>query len=166
MWFYSSTKPQKAGWFALNQDLGFVPPASYGTSDIACHKSALAGTTEVSVAAGSKVTLTWNTWPYDSHKGPIIDALARCSGSCTSARAADLNFFKIAQQGLTASSQTWATDKLNSQGLKWDVTIPSSLAAGSYVLRHEIIALHGAGSNNGAQSYPQARQLHIRHHCT
>lgn len=90
---------------------------------------------------------------------PIIDALAKCSGSCTTAKAADLNFFKIAQQGLTASSQTWATNKLMSNNLKWDITIPSTLAAGSYVLRHEIIALHGAGSQNGAQNYPQVRAI-------
>lgn len=53
----------------MNQDIGFVPPNSYGTSDIACHKSATAGTTEIPVTAGSTVTVTWNTWPGDSHKG-------------------------------------------------------------------------------------------------
>ena len=39
--------------------------------------------------------------------------------------------------------------------------IPSGLAPGNYVLRHEIIALHSAGSANGAQAYPQCLNLKI-----
>lgn len=35
------------------------------------------------------------------------------------------------------------------------LTIPSDLKAGNYVLRHEIIALHSAGQEDGAQAYPQ-----------
>jgi hypothetical protein len=35
------------------------------------------------------------------------------------------------------------------------VSIPSTLKPGAYVLRHEIIALHGARSDDGAQAYPQ-----------
>jgi hypothetical protein len=44
-------------------------------------------------------------------------------------------------------------------GFTWTVKIPSSLAPGSYVLRHEIIALHSAGSSNGAQNYPQVSRI-------
>lgn len=32
--------------------------------------------------------------------------------------------------------------------------MPESLAPGPYVFRHEIIAMHGAGSEGGAQNYP------------
>jgi len=35
----------------------------------------------------------------------------------------------------------------------WTMTIPSGLN-GNYVLRHEILALHSAGQQNGAQNYP------------
>lgn len=42
-----------------------------------------------------------------------------------------------------------------SPAFSWPVKIPSSLAPGNYVIRHEIIALHAAGSSNGAQNYPQ-----------
>jgi cellulase len=44
---------------------------------------------------------------------------------------------------------------LTENNFAWNVKIPASLAAGSYVLRHEIIGLHSAGSPNGAQAYPQ-----------
>lgn len=39
--------------------------------------------------------------------------------------------------------------------------IPSGIAPGHYVLRHEILALHSAGSPGGAQSYPQCLNLEI-----
>jgi lytic cellulose monooxygenase (C1-hydroxylating) len=40
-------------------------------------------------------------------------------------------------------------------------TVPSKLRAGNYVLRHEIIALHGAQNDNGAQLYPQCINLKV-----
>ena len=51
---------------------------------------------------------------------------------------------------------TWATDQLIEDSYRRTVTIPSDIAAGDYVLRHEIIALHGAGDLDGAQNYPQS----------
>jgi len=164
-WYYTQSqgKPQRAGWFAMNQDNGFVEPNSFGTNDIACHKSATAGSTEIAVTAGSTVKVTWNTWP-DTHHGPVIDYLAKCSGSCTSASAGDLSFFKIQQTGLIDGSVLpgkWASDSLISAGFSWNIKIPASIAPGSYVLRHEIIALHSAGSPNGAQAYPSCINLKI-----
>jgi hypothetical protein len=41
------------------------------------------------------------------------------------------------------------------------VKIPAGLAPGNYVLRHEIIALHSAGSANGAQAYPQCLNIKV-----
>lgn len=39
--------------------------------------------------------------------------------------------------------------------------IPKNLKAGNYVIRHEIIALHGAQNDNGAQLYPQCLNLKV-----
>jgi len=41
----------------------------------------------------------------------------------------------------------------------WAITIPTGIASGPHVRRHEIIALHGAGSIDGAQNYPQCINL-------
>lgn len=112
------------------------------------------------VQAGQSITLQWNTWPGDSHKGPIIDYLARCSGSCSTVDKTSLRFFKIAQQGLI-SPNNWATDVLGRNSNRWTVRIPSSLQAGNYVLRHEIIALHSGASPNGAQLYPQCINIQV-----
>lgn len=46
-------------------------------------------------------------------------------------------------------------------GNSWTTKVPSSLAPGNYVFRHEIIALHGAGSANGAQNYPQCFNVKV-----
>jgi cellulase len=80
-WFYmpANSRKQTAGWDALNQDNGFVEPASAGSNDINCHKSATPGKLYATVAAGSTVQIPWNTWP-DSHKGPIINYIAPCNG--------------------------------------------------------------------------------------
>jgi cellulase len=39
--------------------------------------------------------------------------------------------------------------------------MPSSLIQGSYVLRHEIIALHSADKPNGAQNYPNCINFQV-----
>lgn len=151
------------GWAAENQDNGFVEPSSFGSEDIICHKGATASANAAPVAAGGSVTLNWNTWP-ESHKGPVIDYIAKCDPDCASADKASLAFAKIAEAGVVDGAEapgTWATDDLMADGNSWTVTIPESLAPGNYVLRHEIIALHSAGQAGGAQSYPQCINLEV-----
>ncbi|SPO06455.1 related to endoglucanase IV precursor [Cephalotrichum gorgonifer] len=153
-----SVDPASPGWPANNQDNGFVEPAAFSSPDIVCHKGATASAAYAKVAAGGTVTVTWNTWP-ESHLGPVIDYLARCEPDCASANKASLSFAKIQESGL--SGGTWAVDTLMANGNKWDIKIPSNVAPGKYVLRHEIIALHSGGQANGAQAYPQCINLEI-----
>ena len=154
-------------WSADNGDNGFVDPSKYGSAaDIACHLNGKPGGGAATVAAGSTIDIQWGTdvWP-ESHHGPVLDYLAKCSGDdCSSVSAADLSFFKIAEAGLNDGSTApgqWASDDLIAAGGTWKVTIPASLAPGQYVLRHEIIALHSAGDANGAQNYPQCFNLEV-----
>jgi cellulase len=107
--------------------------------------------------------MEWNTWP-SSHKGPVIDYLASCNGACSTVDKTTLEFFKIDEAGLisdTESPGTWATDNLIANNNSWAITIPTGIASGPYVLRHEIIALHSAGSTDGAQSYPQCINIEV-----
>ncbi|PNH46525.1 hypothetical protein VD0004_g1617 [Verticillium dahliae] len=158
---YNPSPPVVPGWTADFPDLGFVEPAATGDPDIICHRSATNGGSHIPVAAGDTLTLKWSPWP-ESHKGPIIDYLANCNGDCTTVDKTALRFFKIAEQGLLdAASSNWAADELIAAGEVWEVTIPTDIAAGSYVLRHEIIALHSGGQPNGAQFYPQCINLEI-----
>ena len=63
--------------------------------------------------------------------------------------------------GATPPPGYWAADKLREENAGWRVTIPACLAPGSYVLRHEIIALHGAFEQGKAQNYPQCVNLRV-----
>jgi hypothetical protein len=75
-----------------------------------------------------------------------------------------LEFFKIGEAGLLDNSESpgrWASDDLMAANNTWTVNIPSDIAAGNYVLRHEIIALHNAMRDNGAQAYPQCINLKV-----
>ncbi|KAI1311824.1 endoglucanase-4 [Xylaria venustula] len=156
VWYYypAGTAPATAGWDSLNQDLGFVDPPSYGTSNISCHKSATVGKNFVSVNAGDTITFYWNTWP-DSHKGPIINYIAPYATS-----AGSLQWNKISQSSIV-SGTTWVTDTLIANNFTSSTTIPKNLKAGDYVIRHEIIALHGGENLNGAQNYPQCLNLRV-----
>ncbi|KAG9197117.1 hypothetical protein G6514_002259 [Epicoccum nigrum] len=164
VWYYlpSAQRAQTAGWDALNQDNGFVEPASASTDNINCHKSATAGKQYASVAAGADLKFYWNTWP-DTHKGPIINYIAPCNGDCTTLTPGSLRWTKISQGGLITpgGSGTWVTDELIKNNFTSSTTIPRNLKAGNYVIRHEIIALHSASSDNGAQFYPQCLNLKV-----
>lgn len=110
-WIYGD-KPDSVGWYAMNQDNGFVAPDSYGNADIICHKGATPGNKVVTVQAGSEVELVWNTWP-ESHHGPITNYLARCHGDCTKVKKEKLTFFAIQKEGLLKPAEDyWASDEM------------------------------------------------------
>ncbi|CAG8951507.1 hypothetical protein HYFRA_00007423 [Hymenoscyphus fraxineus] len=162
---YQSPAPITVGWkIPKDLDNGFIAPAAYGTGDIICHVDAGNAQTAAPITAGRKVNLQWTPWP-DSHKGAVIDYLANCNGPCETVDKSTLKWFKISEAGLINKSVTngfWATDQLIANNMTWTVTIPSSIATGNYVLRHEIISLHSAGNAGGAQNYPQCLNLAVK----
>ncbi|KEY68162.1 hypothetical protein S7711_07253 [Stachybotrys chartarum IBT 7711] len=154
------TPPATAGWYAENLDNGFVAPSEYGTDTIACHKNARPATSSASVAAGGTVDFQWSAWP-ESHIGPVLTYVAKCDGDCAEADKATLKWVKIDEAGIDLATQKWAATQLIEDGNVWTTTVPATLAPGNYVFRHEIIAMHGAGSADGAQNYPQCFNIEI-----
>ncbi|BCS24076.1 lytic polysaccharide monooxygenase auxiliary activity family 9 protein [Aspergillus puulaauensis] len=160
-YYYEDSPPDNYGWSTTVTDNGFVEPSAFGTDDVICHKGATPGALSAPVTAGGSIDVTWNTWP-ESHKGPIINYLAKCAGDCSAADKTSLEWVKIQQDAIVdASTNTWTTDELIENAFTATVNIPASIAPGNYVLRHEIIALHSATQENGAQSYPQCLNLVI-----
>ncbi|CAL3968461.1 unnamed protein product [Diplocarpon coronariae] len=155
---YQPSPPPTFGWSETALDNGFVAPNQVNTPDIICHLGAKNGALTLPVTAGSTIIVHWNTWP-DSHMGPVLDYMASCKGDCATVDKTALEFFKIDEKGLEAG--TWAVKELMANNNSWPVTIPAGLAQGPYVLRHEIIALHGAGGENGAQLYPFCLNLEV-----
>ncbi|KAI1332407.1 glycoside hydrolase [Xylariaceae sp. FL0255] len=113
--------------------------------------------------AGSTVTLHWTLWPT-SHVGPIITYMAQCpdTGCQDYMPDSDAVWFKIAEAGRDGTSDTWGDSPLMVPGnAGYQYTIPQCLAAGYYLVRHEIIALHSADTYPGAQFYPGCHQLKV-----
>ncbi|KAL2876986.1 hypothetical protein SGCOL_007820 [Colletotrichum sp. CLE4] len=71
------------------------------------------------------------------------------------------SFFKIFESGYFANNNTWGNDLINEGCGKQNVVIPSDIAPGDYLLRAETVALHAAGSENGAQYYMSCYQISV-----
>ncbi|VUC33937.1 unnamed protein product [Clonostachys rosea] len=121
----------------------------------------------VSAAAGDEITFEWyhdnraDDIIAESHKGPIITYVAEY----TDGNGASGIWTKIAEEGYEGGK--WAVENLISNKGKKVVTIPSSLKAGKYLFRQEIIAHHesdtayNVNSARGAQFYPTCVQVEI-----
>ncbi|KAL4914375.1 glycosyl hydrolase family 61-domain-containing protein [Aspergillus aurantiobrunneus] len=160
---YMEEPPVVAAWGIPNSNGPIDVSNGYTTPDIICNLNATNAEGYVTVAAGDKINLQWSPWP-DTHHGPVVDYLASCGSSCETVDKTTLEFFKIDGVGLVDNSAvpgTWGDDQLIENNNSWMLQIPESIAPGNYVLRHELIALHGAGTEGGAQNYPQCFNLEI-----
>ncbi|KZT30031.1 lytic polysaccharide monooxygenase [Neolentinus lepideus HHB14362 ss-1] len=135
--------------------------------DIQCNGESGSGTKPASLAAsaaaGDQISFHWTDWP-SSHVGPVITYMGQVPSTTNitedSPTGSDVIWFKIDEAGYEDGK--WAaTEILSSQNSTWTVTIPSALKAGQYLIRHEIIALHEAGSYPGAQFYPDCFQVAV-----
>ncbi|RDB29253.1 Cellulose-growth-specific protein [Hypsizygus marmoreus] len=158
------------GWSPYNSPSGqttierpyssYDPILSATASTIGCNNNGQAGPAQLSasVAAGSQITAKWSQWTHA--QGPVTVYMAKCSGSCTSSNSNSLSWFKIAETGLvsgTLPNGVWGTAQVQNT-LQYTATIPSALAAGEYLIRHELLALHQA---NTPQFYPECAQLTV-----
>lgn len=136
------------------------------STNINCNVNNRAVPSSVSVKGGDTVTFEWyhDNRADDiidlSHKGPITVYIAPRSSNGNGAV-----WTKLSEDGL--SNGKWAVENLVANGGKHDVKLPTSLAAGDYLLRAEIIALHEAdtdfkvNSARGAQFYPSCSQITV-----
>ncbi|PGH11402.1 hypothetical protein AJ79_04903 [Helicocarpus griseus UAMH5409] len=120
----------------------------------------------IPVAAGSTIQGTWRhtltSGPEDvidaSHKGPVMAYLKKVDDATTDSGVGD-GWFKIQETGLNGG--TWGVDELIADKGLQDITIPACIEPGQYLLRAELIALHGAGSAGGAQFYMECAQIEV-----
>lgn len=124
----------------------------------------------IDVPAGARVTAEWHhtlrgaepnnpSDPIDpSHKGPVMVYLAQVP-SATQTSVTGLKWFKIYHDGLEGG--VWGVDKLIRNKGKMDFTIPTCIPSGEYLMRVELIALHGAQGYPGAQFYMECAQIRI-----
>ncbi|KAL0959162.1 hypothetical protein HGRIS_014447 [Hohenbuehelia grisea] len=153
----------KASGIRQINDVGPVKGA--GNIAINCGQNAVIATQSLSANPGDKIEFDWaggdgSNWPHNT--GPMLTYMASCgSVSCDKFNAINAKWFKIQQVGRkTDGSGQWAQQDLMN-GAKAVVNLPSNLAPGNYLIRHEIIALHLATSFGGAEFYPSCAQLKV-----
>jgi cellulase len=81
-------------------------------------------------------------------------------GDCSILTPSELRWTKISQDAVISPGY-WVTDRLIENNFTTSTVLPRNLAPGNYVIRHEIVALHSAYGDNGAQLYPQCLNLRV-----
>lgn len=119
----------------------------------------------VEVAAGSEITFQWHhndgaSTEGDadepiaaSHKGPIMVYIAPADSNGEGAV-----WTKLSEDGLSGGK--WAVEDFIANKGQHSVTLPN-LAAGEYLIRPEIIALHEGNREGGAQLYNGCGQIKV-----
>jgi cellulase len=131
------------------------------STDMGCNvNGGTAAAGSVKVKAGDKFTFEWHHDSVSasddiiasSHHGPIMTYISPASGN------GQTGWVKIAEEGYSGGK--WAVDNLITNKGKHVITIPD-VADGDYILRDEILALHEANNQGGAQFYPDCVQVTV-----
>ncbi|KAK0644411.1 glycoside hydrolase family 61 protein [Cercophora newfieldiana] len=120
----------------------------------------------ISVTAGTNVSAVWRhtlqSGPNDvmdpGHKGPVMAYLKKVTNAKTDSGVGD-GWFKIQEGGY--SNGKWATNTVIDNKGNQIIPIPKCIPDGQYLLRAEMVALHGARSSGGAQLYMECAQIEI-----
>ncbi|EPE27226.1 hypothetical protein GLAREA_03141 [Glarea lozoyensis ATCC 20868] len=148
------------------------PITNVNSNDIACNGGPNPTTPSskiIDVQAGSTVKARWRHTQQSGsndiidagHSGPVMAYLKKVSNAATDPGYGG-GWFKISEAGLiNAASKQWAVNDLIKNLGEQSIPIPSCIASGQYLLRAELIALHGAGSSGGAQFYMECAQINI-----
>ncbi|KAG8909338.1 hypothetical protein FRC00_010320, partial [Tulasnella sp. 408] len=140
----------------------YGPAAPFTGTNITCGPGGNIPVANVApVVAGSEVTFDWNPW-NSVHQGPLMTYVARCPNGCASFKGDTGNVWvKIAEDGYNPNrALPWAEENIHSPGT-YTIKVPASLANGEYLLRHEVLGLHVAGTAGGAQFYPTCIQIKV-----
>ncbi|KAF5309256.1 hypothetical protein D9619_012697 [Psilocybe cf. subviscida] len=133
---------------------------------INCGQDAVPAALVADAKPGDEITFDWTSgeltpWPHNI--GPMLTYMASCGNvACDKYDPKDADWFKIDQVGRKPlnTNGDWVQKDLFGGGVA-NVTLPSNLAAGNYLIRHEIIALHIAQNPGGAEFYASCSQLRV-----
>ncbi|KAJ7505324.1 glycoside hydrolase family 61 protein [Mycena galericulata] len=137
------------------------PVTSVSDPNLGCGPNAQLAADVAQANPGDPIDVDWvsTVGAWFHNVGPMLTYLANCgSASCTQFDPSQAMWFKIQQSGRDATG--WVQAQLNS-GAPANISLPSNLASGNYLLRHEIIALQNAVSQGGAEFYASCSQLNV-----
>ncbi|KAH0826360.1 glycosyl hydrolase family 61-domain-containing protein [Lanmaoa asiatica] len=148
----------------VRQINNIAPVKGASNSYLNCGQDAQKATLVANANPGSQVQLLWKdgdgtNWPHNI--GPIMTYMASCGNTtCDQYDSTNAEWFKIDETGLEPGNVTWYQQNIMN-GSPANVTIPSTLQSGQYLIRHEIIALHLATTVGGAEFYPSCTQVNV-----
>ncbi|KAF2663644.1 glycoside hydrolase family 61 protein [Microthyrium microscopicum] len=125
----------------------------------------------INVKAGDTVSMMWHhtldgrvksdkSDPIDiSHLGPTLGYMAKVANA-TSENVSGLQWFKVHEDGLDAAGK-WGVQRMYQKEGEVSFKVPTCIENGNYLLRGELIALHGAQNLKGAQIYMECAQINV-----
>lgn len=129
-----------------------------------CGRDSKQAPMSITVAPGDKVEVAWQAetgikWFHNV--GPVQTYMASCGGDCKDfTPSSSTQWFKISELGLKSDGKTWYQADMNN-GASLSATIPSDLADGNYLFRHEILALQNGMTKDLAEFYPNCVQMTV-----
>ncbi|KAH8827666.1 glycoside hydrolase family 61 protein [Flagelloscypha sp. PMI_526] len=138
------------------------PVTSVDDAILNCGRDATKAALVADVQPGSSIQAFWGSseggnWPHED--GPMMTYLAKCDGDCAQFDPSSAKFFKITEAGKDNTGR-WTQADLK-EGKPHSFNLPNNLAAGGYIMRHEIISLQNAISEGGAEFYPACAQINV-----
>jgi len=131
---------------SMRNDGGTAGVQDVTSKSMACNLNPKTPEVLATVRAGSNMEFIWTKW-VPSHQGPMITYMAPYTGDISKVDVNKLEFFKSHEGGLYSDGK-WATDRMIAANGSWSTTIPHDIKPGTYVVRHELIALHFATSHS------------------
>ncbi|KAK4156284.1 glycoside hydrolase [Chaetomidium leptoderma] len=149
------------------------PVQDVSSSNMICGQPGSTSQTVINVKAGDKIgsyfqhVIGGAQFPGDpdnpiapSHKGPVMAYLAKVDNAA-SASQSGLKWFKIWQDEFNTGSRVWGVDNMIKNNGWVYFNMPQCIAAGQYLLRVEILALHSASKQGQAQFYQGCAQINV-----
>ncbi|KAG7095300.1 hypothetical protein E1B28_006067 [Marasmius oreades] len=150
---------------SIIRQIGDVSPVKGATNkDLFCGINEQVASDLTTANPGDTISFDWrggdnSLWPHNT--GPMLTYMASCGPDpCNKFDDRNAKWFKIQQVGRKGKGQEWAQQDLM-KGAVATIKLPSTLAPGNYLIRHEIIALHLAESDGGAEFYPGCAQITV-----
>ncbi|KAI4601497.1 hypothetical protein KJ359_011626 [Pestalotiopsis sp. 9143b] len=135
------------------------PVTDVTSDDIACNVNGSdvpSGVDTIAANEGDSITVNWD---ISSHPGPITHFLFGPVDDAAQATGIGAGWFKIDERDYVDGA--WANEYLSDNGGNYTFSLPTGLQSGDYLLRSEMLALHGAQTVGGAQFYIGCAQLTV-----
>ncbi|CAG8976941.1 hypothetical protein HYALB_00008852 [Hymenoscyphus albidus] len=134
------------------------PVTDLKSKDLACNVNGStipSGITTFPAQSGDRIKVQWD---ITDHPGPIQHFLLGPVGDAAMATGVG-DWFKIDE--FSQKDGKWAGEIMRTTNGTYEFTLPNELVGGEYLLRSEMIALHGAKKKGGGQFYMGCAQLNI-----